>query len=260
MSILILGVAFVDFSAAIAIASHLSLPKGLAAKASHLTMSDFSNSDTPNELLAEANNQVVFMTAWAEFISGLNASVGFGDILQSVSVLFRQVFGFDQTVLVVMGPAGELSATRTLPGTSESYEGFRVSGDEWLIKHTFEDGKRFIGDPSDTDGFHDLVGHDDCRWIISMPLTSSSGPIGSLIGVSRQPDFDGGDFETSVANAAAEVTTASERVVVFEKSRLEAITDPLTELYNRRYFMEALRRLEMRSERRCASVIHWDSS
>ena len=204
-------------------------------------MTDFSSPDTPSELLAKANDQVVFMTSWVDFISGLNASVGFGDILQSVSLLFRQIFGLDQTILIVMGPAGELSATRTLPGRSDSYEGFRVTGDEWLIKHTFEESKRFLGNPTELDGFRDLVGHDDSRWIISVPLISTPGPIGCLIGGSHEPDFDGSDFESSVANAAAEVTTASERVVVFERSRIEAVTDPLTELYNRRYFMEALR-------------------
>lgn len=181
------------------------------------------------------------MTAWADFTSALNASLGIGDVLHAASSILRQIFGFDQTIMVVVGPRGDLTAMRTLPERPDSVEGFRLERDHWLVARTLGNGAEFWGDPNANGGIDELAGHDRARSVTALPLIAPDGRVGCLVAVSLTDDFDVRQIKTSVTNAAREIATASDRVVNFERSRLQAITDPLTELYNRRYFTEALR-------------------
>ena len=120
-------------------------------------------------------------------------------------------------------------------------EGFRLERDHWLVARTLGNGAEFWGDPNANGGIDELAGHDRARSVTALPLIAPDGRVGCLVAVSLTDDFDVRQIKTSVTNAAREIATASDRVVNFERSRLEAITDPLTELYNRRYFTEALR-------------------
>ena len=193
-----------------------------------------------DSLLAKANDQVVLMTALADFASGLNASVTIDDVLLASASFFKQVAGFDQAVIIVVGPGGGLSAVRNAPGDSQRVESFLVMGDEPLLVQTLDAGKTVSGRPKDNGGLSDLVGHAGARRLYAMPLDSATGRLGVLILVANDEDGDG-DVSPSMRKWTAEIAVAVDRVLNFERSRLQAITDPLTDLYNHRYFMEALR-------------------
>ncbi len=96
--------------------------------------------------------------------------------------------------------------------------------------------------------------------IVIVPLRSSSGVIGVLSAQSYNPDmYDEGDME-ALELLASNVAVAVENARLFNKIQSMAITDDLTELYNRRKFYEVAVAEFERSRRyaRPLSVIMFD--
>lgn len=197
-------------------------------------------SPTSEQLLATANDRVVFMTAWSEFTSALNASLGFGDVLRAASVLFSGIFDLNQTVMVVLAASGRPIAVRSILDDPGSVESFPVLDDQSLLARPSQDGAPLLGRAETWQGLSRLAGHDRSGSFVASALESSAGRIGLLIGLSSDAGPIAESLVQAFQDAAAEVAVAIDRVLTFERSRLEAITDPLTELYNRRFFMETL--------------------
>ncbi|MDP6348223.1 MAG: diguanylate cyclase [Chloroflexota bacterium] len=205
-------------------------------------MTEDGGASTEADLLAQANDQVALMAAQADFASALNASIDLDDVVKSAAALMRQVFGIDQLAVIVVGPQADLIGIRSDRADPNVVEHFSISGGERVLLKAFTAGETKHRDEGDDhQGVADVVGHGDLKSFVTMPLQSSHGLAGALLAGSTsigQSSQYGGEI---LKDAASEMGTAIERVVSFEKSRLQAITDPLTELYDRRYFTEALR-------------------
>jgi two-component system, cell cycle response regulator len=205
-------------------------------------MTEDGGARTEADLLAQANDQVALMAAQADFASALNASIDLDDVVKSAAALMRQVFGIDQLAVIVVGPQADLIGIRNDRADPNVVEHFSISGGERVLLNAFTAGETELRDEGDDhQGVADVVGHGELKSFVTMPLQSSHGLAGALLAGSTsigQSSQYGGEI---LKDAASEMGTAIERVVSFEKSRMQAITDPLTELYNRRYFTEALR-------------------
>ncbi len=198
--------------------------------------------DTADEMLAQANSQVVLMAALADFTSALNASVDLDDAVASTAAFLRQIFGLDQLAVIVVGPQADLIGLWTHEPSPREVEHFAVSGEEQLLLRAFTTGETTIRSAGeDFEGVAKILGLDEMKSLVVMPLMSGTGLAGAMLAGSTTVD-DASQFSGGVLkNASEEMATALERVISFEKSRMQAITDPLTELYNRRYFVETLR-------------------
>ena len=201
-----------------------------------------NSAGTTDELLVQANSQVVLMAALADFTSALNASVDLDDAVASAAGFVRQIFGLDHLALIVVGPQADLMGMRTDETQPGQIEHFAVSGEEKLLLQAFTTGETtFRSEGEDLEGVAEILANDNIKSVVVMPLMSAAGLVGAMLAGSTTVDdatqYGGGVLK----NASEEVATALERAVSFEKSRMQAITDPLTELYNRRYFVEALR-------------------
>ena len=198
--------------------------------------------ESTDELLAQANSQVVLMAALADFTSSLNASVELDDAVASSSAFLRQIFGLDLLAVTVVGPQADLIGLRSNESHRGIVEHFTVTGEERLLMKAFTSGETTSrSEGEDHEGAAEILEHDEIKSFIVMPLMSGTGLMGAMLAGSTTVD-DASQYGGGVLkNASEEVATALERVISFEKSRMQAITDPLTELYNRRYFIEALR-------------------
>ena len=198
--------------------------------------------DTADEMLAQANSQVVLMAALADFTSALNASVDPDDAVASTAAFLRQIFGLDQLAVIVVGPQADLIGLRTHEPSPREVEHFAVSGEEQLLLRAFTTGETTIRSTGeDFEGVAKILGLDEMKSLVVMPLMSGTGLAGAMLAGSTTVDDASQVSGGVLKNASEEMATALERVISFEESRMQAITDPLTELYNRRYFVETLR-------------------
>ena len=182
------------------------------------------------------------MAALADFASALNAAIDLDDVFGCTAAYLRQVFNLDQVAVIVVDPHADLIGIRTVLSDRSKIEHFSLSGGERVLLEAFTAGKTQIRDEGDDhEGVEEVVGHKELKSFVTMPLVSTKGLAGAML-VGSTSIGEAAQYGGNVLKAAAsEMGTAIERVVSFEKSRMQAITDPLTELYNRRYFTEALR-------------------
>ncbi len=171
------------------------------------------------------------MAALADLTSAFDASAAF----------LRQIFGLDQLAVIVVGPQADLMGMRTSEAKRGTVDHFMVSGEEKLLLHAFTTGETTLrNEGEDLAGVAEILAHDEIKSGVVMPLISATGLVGAMLAgsttVNHAAQYSGGVLK----NASEEAATALERVVSFEKSRMQAITDPLTELYKRRYFVEIL--------------------
>ena len=188
------------------------------------------------------------MTAWAEFSSALNASLTPSDVARAAAVYFGQVLGVERVIIVTEGASGQLCAVRTARGHPASLKSFAVTGAERLIGAVYRDGTSISSPARDWECLTELAGDSEAKWVLAAPLLAGRR-VGALIATSNAGGFTSNELPAALRDADEQIAIAIERIITFERSRLEAITDPLTELYNRRYFMEALRN-EIRKARR----------
>ncbi len=192
------------------------------------------------ELLARAYRQVEAARLVSEFATDLNAAVNLFEVALPVGIYFRQQPGFDQVCLIALDAADSMVGLRDSPERPADVQLFEVSGADDLLNKLVQQGQIVTSPPADPAEFESLLGHARAKTILAVPLNARRDRVGCLIAVSQGDDIDIESALDSVQHAAMPLSTAVERIVAFERSQLEANTDTLTGLFNRRYFLDHL--------------------
>lgn len=176
----------------------------------------------------------------SEFATDLNAAVDLFEVALPVGIYFRQQPGFDQVCMNALDAGDSMVGLRDSPERPADVQLFEVSGADDLLNKLVQQGQIVTSPSADPAEFESLLGHARAKTILAVPLNARRDRVGCLIAVSQGDDIDIESALDSVQHAAMPLSTAVERIVAFERSQLEANTDTLTELFNRRYFLDHL--------------------
>ena len=186
---------------------------------------------------------------FSEFATDLNAAANLYEVMLPACVYFRQQTGYEQVGMIVNDAADEPRGLRDQPDRPGDVQDFDLAGTERLRVEVMENGESILAPPSDLRVLESLLGHSKARSAICVPLEGRHRRVGLLAVASISEELNLREALATVLNAASPLATAAERIVNYEKSRLQAITDPLTKLYNRGYFMETLNNELLKSRR-----------
>ncbi|MBN2548469.1 MAG: PAS domain S-box protein [Anaerolineales bacterium] len=89
---------------------------------------------------------------------------------------------------------------------------------------------------------------------IGLPLLLGGNPIGYLVILSCQPGAYGEEEAAIAQTFTDQATIAIENARLYSRANYLAVTDPLTELYNRRYFFDLARQEIERAQRYSAAL------
>ena len=214
------------------------------------------------DLLEEAYHQIKAAQLVSEFATDLNAAINLFEVALRTGVYFRQLPGFDQICLVVVDAQESLFGMRDRPDRPADVQQFDVDGPDGLLKRLIDVGETVLAPPEDAGQFEPLLGRSNAEQVIAVPLNARRDRVGCLIVAGGSDGSDRDRALDSVRHAAMPLSTAVERIIAFEKSQREATIDPLSKLYNRRFFLDSLDR-EVRKAKRvdfdlCLLMIDFD--
>ncbi len=158
----------------------------------------------------------------------------------SVMLVDRRAGGELRIEAAIGLPPEVVAVGRLLPGRG-------VAG--WVVE---TNAPLLLNDPASDMRAVELLGTVKHRIssIVSVPLHGPDGVVGTLNVENRTP---GRKFVPSALDfltiVAAQLSVALERVALYERLRDEAVTDPLTGLYNQRYFWQRIHEELSRAER-----------
>ncbi len=146
---------------------------------------------------------------------------------------------------------GEIVAqTPQYGGKSENVPRHRFRlADSRISKIMLETGEVFLTNDVPQDPlFSPSIGEQGLQNLLAVPMRAPAGPVGFIYVVNRRGGFSQLDAELLMM-IGEQVALAVQIAHSFEVAYLEAITDPLTELYNRRFFDARLKQEVERARR-----------
>jgi len=188
-----------------------------------------------------------------EISQTVNSSLSLDEILRSITNVVGKTMGYKEFVVLLIDEEGEgltVQATFGMP-RSARLEGMRFTFGEGVSGMVAQTGKRIlIRDTSKDERYLHYKGQKpEDGSFLSIP-GKSRGKVQGVFNFFR-PQIDGFSVPemrllTTVANQAA---AAVEKARLFEKVQRLSVLDDLTQLWNRRHFLEVLEKEWKRAER-----------
>ncbi len=164
-----------------------------------------------------------------------------------VSVACRS-FGYETGALLMVDPEGGDLTVEAAYGYGESVLGTRLPGGVGLSGWVAMSGSQLVVDDVSQD-LRYYSADPRIRSELVVPLIAEGKVVGVFnVGSARLAAFGPRDLHL-LATLASYAVIAIQNARLYEQARRLAVTDGLTELYNHRYFYEALERLFERSRR-----------
>lgn len=196
---------------------------------------------------AVRNKELVIVNLY-EATKKMSASLTFEDIFRIFSTLMKDHFTFLRSELVILKTAdGHPAAGRSYHMQGPDTGDDRVSEVDYgeLVRASSEHNKAvYITRQDDAPLFDRLKLGQEADSIMMMPFLSGKKTV-AVLAVENLPQ---GDFERLVI-LAAQFSLEMKKILLYEKVEEMAITDGLTGLYVRRYFLERLDEELSRSRR-----------
>jgi diguanylate cyclase (GGDEF)-like protein len=235
----------------------------LAVTAMHMGAGDFLTNPVKREILLTALDTVLQKRSATLELVSLRRLVGVFNSLQNLESTYTQLrqsiadlfHAQGCTLALLDAEKGEIVAQTSHYGANGDLvpqHRFRLA-DSRISKLIFESGEPFIsnhipedplfepaqGTPKTTAGLENLM---------AVPMRSASGPIGFIYVVNRPADFSRLDSEL-LLSIGEQTGMALKSAHTFDEHYRASITDPLTDLYNRRFFDARLRQEAARVRR-----------
>lgn len=203
-----------------------------------------------SRLFAAARRRAEEAETVREAVSAVSSALELNWVLDQIITNLEKVVPFDScAVFLQEGDKLRIVAARGFQDTSRII-GKTFTLDNSLTLQAFQSARAVIlADASKDPRFEGWGDAEHVRGWMGVPLFARGAITGLLTIDSRTVDAYS-DSDASLAQAFAnQAAIAIENARLFEKVQHLAITDPLTELYNRRYFFEQSRREFYRARR-----------
>lgn len=194
----------------------------------------------PVSLLAQVRDQLTLANLFSDFASDLNSAINLFEAVLSACAYFRRIEGFDQVCVLALDADDALCGLRDSLEAPGSVESFDVGEARERLTKLLQTGGELLAPPSDPRSFDVVLGHSLAKAVVAVPAEGRQARAGYLMIASPKDSEIDEHVLTLVRNAVRPLGAAIERIVTYEKSRLQAISDPLTKLFNRRFFIETL--------------------
>lgn len=186
--------------------------------------------------------QVLFEAAKA--VSG---TLDLRTVLDSLVAVTCRAFHYENGALLMVDAAGDL-VTEAAYGYRNSVVGTRVAAGTGISGWVARTGTPLVVDDVSRDSRYNLV-DDRVRSEMAVPLIAEGKVLGVFnVESTRLAAFGSRDLHL-LGTLASYAVVAIQNARLYEQAQRLAITDGLTELYNHRYFYEALERLLERARR-----------
>lgn len=237
-------------------------------------------SATDEELLTVLGAQAALAIAAARDRDRLHDRIRQLDALYRISQVSNQGSDLDQTLTAILDIACELSpgsdchmafllvdpqtghlTVRAARGYGPGLERLQIPVGEGVTGRCAATGHVVIVDDVDRDSSY-ITGVPGGRSEIAVPLVVNGQVTGVLDAESRQANAFGPESERTLTVVAQQAAAVIHTVQLHEETRRLAVTDPLTGLRNRRFFMERLvghlQRAERYGERLALLLLDFD--
>lgn len=184
-----------------------------------------------------------------EITKKMSEDLKFDDIVNVFGVLLRENFIFKRCELVILKqPDADLSAEKSykiLPDENSKDKNSEIDMEEVVSYFLHEGSKEIYATRKEDSTFFVRFGiRDDVRTIAAIPLLSEKKMVGALV----MEDLPAIDLERVVI-MSMQFALEIKKVLLYEKVEELAITDGLTGVYVRRYFLERFNEELKRSQR-----------
>jgi len=204
----------------------------------------------------------------AAFSRSLGQSLDPATVHEQVADGAARVIVADMAILILLDPATGEYRTETVKGGDQSVTGVRIRPGEGITGRAIQEARVVVDDHLERRSFPKgaiRVRLADTIAAMSAPFVTEHGVVGALSWFREDLKQPFSDQEREVASLiAAQVTLALANAELHHATEVEAVTDPLTGLPNRRHFdaalarAEAARRREHEDERSPLSAILFD--
>jgi diguanylate cyclase (GGDEF)-like protein len=204
----------------------------------------------------------------AAFSRSLGQSLDPATVHEQIAEGAARVVVADMAILILLDPATGEYRTETVKGGDPSVTGVRIRPGEGITGRAIQEGRVVVDDHLERRSFPKgavRVRLADTVTAMSAPLVTEHGVVGALSWFREDLERPFSEQEREVASLiAAQVTLALANADLHHATEVQAVTDPLTGLPNRRHFdaalarAEAARRREDEDERRPLSAILFD--
>ena len=183
----------------------------------------------------------------------LNLATDIDEALDKTEKLLKQYLGIDDFSILLLDEGGEtLSLSKANHATLAAAYDVTFKIGEGICGMVAKTGKPvLVQDVSKEKRFLYYKGtRTNIGSFLSIPLKSGDGKVIGIFNIHKQETNGFKDSDVLVYSASAvHIADAVERSKIIKESKQQAITDSLTQLYSRRYFMNAMERELSNAER-----------
>jgi diguanylate cyclase (GGDEF)-like protein len=172
-------------------------------------------------------------------LASLSVREGFGEVLNTILDVTRELIPVGHVAILLLDPESRFLRVHASAGYQEGVERLGIPLGRGVTGRAAELGKPQIVEDTETEEDY-LPGVPGARSEIALPLLAEGQVIGVLNCESPEPNAYREEHVPSLSVIAQHLAVVLRTAQLHAEARRLSITDPLTSLYDRRFFMKQL--------------------